>query len=241
MTSQVRSAAPNSREVGDPAGSVAGRWIGRSSSSPARSPSSAASRRWPARRSPCSSGEIVLLRGPNGAGKTTLLRVCAGLVAAGARLAASCSAAISRSTVTRCAGGSGCSVIATACTSTCRWPRTSASGGRRSARATTRSRLRWTASGSAGGSRRCRSGACRPGSSAAPRWPASWHAGPSCGCSTSPTPASTPTGRDELDAHAAAGGGVGRHRHRRQPRARPGRIAGHPLRRRRRRPGVGEP
>ena len=155
-------------------------------------------------------GEIVLLRGPNGAGKTTLLRVCAGLVplARGdrhrARLRprhrarrgapAGRPARPPQRPVPRPDGGRERALLG--------------GHGRRQRR---RDRGgAWTASGSAGRlAAAARSGACRPGSSGAPRWPAWWPGGPSCGCSTSRTPASTPTGRDDLDAtlrQAAASG-----------------------------------
>ena len=54
-----------------------------------------------------------------------------------------------------------------------------------------------------------RSGACRPASAGGWRWPSSWPGVPSCGCSTSPTPGSTPPPErllGELVAEAVAGG-----------------------------------
>ena len=54
-------------------------------------------------------------------------------------------------------------------------------------------RRAWPLSASTAGCATCRWPACRPASGAAPRSPACWPAGPSCGCSTSPTPGSTTT------------------------------------------------
>ena len=147
--------------------------------------------RWPGATLEVDTGEIVLLQGPNGAGKTSLLRLCAGLRPDHPRVRPRARVTTWPPSATRCVAGSGCSGTRTGSTATSPSPRTSGSGARPSARPTSRVAAAMKRLGVDGRLRDVTSASCRQGSAGAPRSPASWRGAPSCGCSTSRTPAST--------------------------------------------------
>ena len=139
-------------------------------------------------------GEVVLVRGPERGGQDH--------AAAGLRRPRAGRRRRGRGARPRPAGrppvgapaGSACWATPTSCTTTSPSSRTSASGPAPRAPPRPRSPRRSTASASRAGWRTHRWAGSRPGSGAARRWPRWWLAAPSCGCSTSPTPASTPRG-----------------------------------------------
>ena len=200
-------------------------WSPSSTSAPP-SRCSAASRRWPASTSTSSAGEIVLAPGPQRGGQD---HAAAGAAPAWCRSPTgdgrSCSATTSgadRRAVRRRVGllghATGLYDDLTVADNVRFWAR---AAGRRPAdaeaamaRSGLDGRLRDVAVGPAVGR------AAPPGLARRAAWPA----GPSCGCSTSPTPASTPTARDVVDDLVARGRGGRRHRGRRLPRARAGRA-----------------
>ena len=181
-------------------------------------------------------GEIVLLRGPNGAGKTTLLRVCAGLlpIARGTGTVLGCDLAGERDEVRRRVGllghRNGLYLDLTVTENVRFWGATIGATSAEIDAAMQRLGLSGrladlpVRSLSAGQQRRTALGM--------PRRPA----GPAVAARRA---ARRPRRRWSRRArrHAAPGCGVRRDRGRGQPRARTGRVAGHPLHRCRRRPG----
>ena len=141
---------------------------------------------WRRARSSCS-------RGRNGAGKTSLLRACAGLAARRQPARPRClgeDLVADPRAVRRRVGLLG--------HATALYDDLSAADNVRFA---VRAAGRPVPAGGAGprpagpdgpAGRHARSAPCRPGSAAGRRWPPRWPATPNCGCSTSPTPASTP-------------------------------------------------
>ncbi len=147
--------------------------------------------------------------------------------------------------------GSACSATPPGSTTSSRSPTTCASGAGQPGRTRATSRRRSAPAASTVDWPISPSPACRPGSAAAPRWPAWWPVARSCGCSTSPTPGSTRTvatsstgscGRrshpaprccsssHELDRAAALAHRVGDHGRRHHPRHRGPRSPDRPRR-----------
>ena len=183
-------------------------------------------------------GEIVLLRGPNGAGKTSLLRLCAGLlpVERGTAIVLGCDLAADRTAVRNRVGLLGHSNGLYADLTVADNVALLGRHGRRDQR--TRSAHRWPAWASPVGWPTCRWVGSAPASAAARRSPAWSPAGPSCGCSTSRTPASTPPAATTSTRTLRERRGCRRHGDGGQPRAGTGRGPGQPCGRSGRRPGA---
>ena len=205
-----------------------------------RSPSSGGSPRSPASTSTSQRGEIVLLRGPQrGRQDHAAAASCAGLlpVAArrgrGARLRPAPTDRRDRAPTGRAARPRQRPLRRPD-----RRRQRALLGPRPSAPPTPRSPRPWTRLGLAGRLAGVPVAPAVGRAAAAHRPGRAWSpAGPSCGCSTSPTPASTPpaaTCSTPSCGEAVAAGATVRPR---LPRARPGRAAGRPGRHHRRRPG----
>ncbi len=138
-------------------------------------------------------GEIVLLQGANGAGKTSLLRACAGLlrVASGEATVLGADLVADPRAVRRRVGLLGHATALyddLSAAENVRFAVRAAGGPRRRGRPRPGpAGPRGPAGDHAGG------GACPPASGGGWRWPRWWRATPSCGCSTNPTPALTPS------------------------------------------------
>jgi ABC-type sugar transport system ATPase subunit len=136
-------------------------------------------------------GEVVAVLGPNGSGKTSLLRACAGLLAvvSGEAVVLGCDLVDDRAAVRRQVGLLGHDAPLydelTAAENVRFAVRASGMGAAPVGPAL--ERLGW----SGGWPRRPPDG-CRRASGAVPRWPSSSPEPRRCGCSTSPTPGSTP-------------------------------------------------
>ena len=183
-------------------------------------------------------GEIVLLRGPNGAGKTTLLRLCAGLLplARGTRTVLGCDLADRSRRRSAAAVGllghrNGLYLDLTVAENVRFWGATVGATADEVDAALDRLGL----SGRLAGLPRPPP-VGRPAAAHRARLPGR-PAGAAVAARRAPRRARRRRPR-RARRHAAPGGGRRRHRDRRQPRAGAGRVAGHPLRRRRRRPVV---
>ena len=186
---------------------------------------SAASPPSPAPTSTSSRARSCCSAAPNGAGKTTLLRVCAGLVPVAQGEAVVLGHDLSHRP-RRCARRVGLLGPRHVAVRRPHRRRERPVLGRTAGRlAATRSTPRWRGSGSLGRLAdvhgRPSLGRPAPAHCARRRWSP---AGPSCGCSTSPTPASTPTARDLLDALIAEAIAAGAHRRARRPTSSTGRA-----------------
>src|SRR5579884_3869031 len=104
-----------------------------------------------------------------------------------------CWARTSAATAGPSAAGWGCSGTPTASMTTSAWPTTSVSPCGRPGAAPPPPTRPWSGWDLRAGCGTCPSAGCRPGSAAGSLSPLSWPADPSCGSSTSPTPASTRT------------------------------------------------